>query len=132
MISQPEVNMIRKTVQRDAIKEAFQLKDRPIRINEILQLGRKTVESLNQATVYRNLKLLVESGWLKVIHHPKIGVFYEKAEKRHHHHFHCHACDRLFEVPGCALNEKESTPPGFVMERHEIFLFGICPSCSQI
>jgi Fur family ferric uptake transcriptional regulator len=124
--------MIRKTVQRDAIKEAFLLKNRPIRINEILQLGKKTVASLNQATVYRNLKLLVESGWLRIIHHPDLGVFYERADKGHHHHFHCHSCDRLFEVPGCALNEKESTPPGFVMERHEVFLFGKCPSCAQI
>jgi Fur family ferric uptake transcriptional regulator len=123
--------MRRKTVQKDAIKEAFLLAHRPLRVDEILQIGRKTVKSLNQATVYRNLKLLVGSGWLRMIHHPDLGAFYERAGKEHHHHFHCHACDRLFEIPGCALNEKESVPPGFVTERHEIFLFGICSSCVQ-
>ena len=121
--------MRRKTVQKDAIKEAFLLTDRPLRVDEILKMGRKTVESLNQSTVYRNLKSLVEIGWLKVIHHPELGAFYERAGKEHHHHFHCHACDRLFEVQGCALKEKGSAPPGFVTERHEIFLFGICSSC---
>jgi Fur family transcriptional regulator, ferric uptake regulator len=108
------------------------MKNRPLRVDEILQIGRKTVESLNQATIYRNLKSLVEMGWLKTIHHPDLGVFYERTEKGHHHHFHCHACDRLFEIPGCALRKKESAPPGFVVERHEVFLFGMCSSCRQV
>jgi Fur family ferric uptake transcriptional regulator len=122
--------MIRKTVQRDAIKEAFLNKNRPIKINDILEEGKRKVESLNLATVYRNVKNLVENGWLKVINHPELGVFYEMTEKEHHYHFHCNTCDRLFKVPGCVLNEKRSVPPGFVTERHEIFLFGTCPSCS--
>jgi Fur family ferric uptake transcriptional regulator len=66
-----------------------------------------------------------------MIHHPDLGAFYERTRKGHHHYFYCHACDRLFEIPGCALNEKESVPPGFVTERHEIFLFGTCSSCVQ-
>jgi len=124
--------MRRKTAQRDAIKEAFLIKNRPLSVEEILQTGRKTVESLNQTTVYRNLKLLVEEGWLRIIYHPEAGTLYERAEKEHHHLFHCRSCDRLFELPGCALKEKESAPPGFVTERHEVFLFGVCSSCRQV
>jgi Fur family ferric uptake transcriptional regulator len=105
------------------------MESRPLRVNEILHTGRETVESLNQATVYRNLKTLVESGWLKIIHHPELGVFYERANKKHHHYFHCHACDRLFDVPGCVLQKTEPALPGCVTERHEVFFFGICPSC---
>lgn len=124
--------MKRKTVQRDAIQEVFLRKNRPLRVEEILEFGRSAVESLNQATVYRNLKLLVESGWLRAIHHPEAGTLYERAEKEHHHHFHCRSCDRLFELPGCALNEKKSTPPGFIAEGHEVFLFGLCSSCRKV
>jgi Fur family ferric uptake transcriptional regulator len=123
--------MQRKTVQRNAIKESFMLKNRPLRVDEILQIGRKKVESLNQATVYRNLKLLVEEGWLRVIYHSEAGTLYERAEKGHHHYFHCRSCDRLFDLPGCALNEKKSAPTGFLTERHELFLFGVCFSCRQ-
>jgi Fur family ferric uptake transcriptional regulator len=121
--------MKRSTVQRDAIQKVFVQKNRPLRVEEILQIGRATVESLNQATVYRNVKLLVEEGWLRIINHPELGALYEKAEKKHHHHFHCRSCDRLFEISGCALNERKSTPPGFVSEGHEVFLFGTCSSC---
>lgn len=122
--------MKRKTSQRAAIEEAFRIHNRALGIEEILHTGRAIVESLNQATVYRNLKLLVEKGWLKQINHPLLGALYERTGKAHHHHFHCHSCNRVFELPGCALNEEGAAPEGFVVEDHEVFLSGICPSCS--
>jgi Fur family transcriptional regulator, ferric uptake regulator len=121
--------MKRKTNQRNAIQEVFGQIDRPLGIDEILEAGRRTVESLNQATVYRNLKLLVERGWLIKINTPELGALYERAGKEHHHHFQCRSCDRLYEISGCAFNEHSSTPPGFVLEGHEVFLFGICSDC---
>jgi Fur family ferric uptake transcriptional regulator len=123
--------MKRKTNQRSAIQEVFLKTDRPLGINEILESGRRSVSSLNQATVYRNLKLLVEMGWLKKIHTPELGTLYEIAGKEHHHHFQCRSCDRLFEISGCAFNERSATPPGFVTEGHEVYLFGICAGCRE-
>jgi len=123
--------MKRKTNQRNAIQEVFLKADRPLGIDEILEAGRRTVGSLNQATVYRNLKLLVQNGWLKRINTPELGTLYEIAGKEHHHHFQCRSCDRLFEISGCAFNEGSLTPPGFVTEEHEVYLFGICAACRQ-
>ena len=123
--------MKRKTNQRSAIQEVFEKIDRPLAISEILQAGREAVQSLNEATVYRNLKILVEKGWLKKINSPELGTLYERAGKEHHHHFQCRACDRLFEISGCAFNEDSSTPPGFVTESHEVYLFGICSNCKE-
>jgi Fur family transcriptional regulator, ferric uptake regulator len=122
--------MQRKTSQRAAIEEVFRVADRPLGIEEILQQGRTRVESLNQATVYRNLKLLVEQGWLKPVSHPAMGTLYERAGKGHHHHFHCHDCNRVFELPGCTLNQQTAAPQGFIVEEHDVFLFGVCPSCA--
>ena len=62
--------MKRKTSQRAAIEQVFCQLDRPLGIEEILETGRMAVESLNQATVYRNVKLLLENGWLKQVCHP--------------------------------------------------------------
>jgi Fur family transcriptional regulator, ferric uptake regulator len=123
--------MERKTNQRKAIEKVFRDRKRPMGIEEIVKRGREMVRSLNQATVYRNLKLLVEAGWLKQIHHPALGTLYELAEKPHHHHFHCHSCNRVYELPGCALKEEEAAPEGFIVEDHEIFLSGTCPSCAH-
>jgi Fur family ferric uptake transcriptional regulator len=124
------VKMERKTPQRNAIAQVFLRHDRPMGIEEILSHGRKIVESLNQATVYRNLKAMVESGWLRQFSHPSLGTLFELADKAHHHHFHCQKCNKIYELPGCALNREKAVPEGFVLQEHEIFLSGVCRACA--
>ena len=123
--------MKRNTSQRAAIEQTFRQNDRPLGVEEVLKYGRRLVESLNQATVYRNLKLLVDSGWLKRVIHPSLGTLYERAGKGHHHHFHCRSCNRAYDLPGCAIKDDEMAPEGFVVEGHEVFLCGICPICTE-
>jgi Fur family transcriptional regulator, ferric uptake regulator len=122
--------MKRKTSQRAALEMVFDKEDRPMGVDEILKTGRELVESLNQATVYRNLKVMVEKGVLLQVSHPILGTLYERTGKGHHHHFHCRVCDRVFELPGCGLDSKKAAPTGYVTEDHEIFLFGVCPACA--
>ena len=123
--------MRRNTTQRMAIEQVFRQHESLLGVDEVLASGRKIVESLNLATVYRNLKILVDDGWLKRVTHPLLGTLYERAGKGHHHHFHCRACNRAFELPGCALKDDKIVPNGFLMEDHEIFLFGVCASCAR-
>ena len=123
--------MRRKTAQRNAIQQVFQKRDCPLGAQDVLCAARQVVDTLNESTVYRNLKLLVVKGWLRKINHPVRGTLYERCGKGHHHHFHCRSCNRVYELPGCALNEKESTPRGFITERHEVFLFGVCATCKS-
>jgi Fur family ferric uptake transcriptional regulator len=112
-----------------AIEQVFRENERPLGVEEVHAYGSKIVESLNKATVYRNLKILVHDGWLKRISHPSLGTLYERAGKKHHHYFHCRECNRAFELPDCALKDKGLVPDGFVVEDHEVYLFGVCPSC---
>jgi len=123
--------MRRNTTQRMTIEEVFRENDRPLSVEEILTLGRVRVGSLNQATVYRNLKILVADGRLRRISHPTLGTLYERAGKGHHHYFSCRVCRRSYEFPGCALREEHIAPEGFVVEDHEIFMVGVCPSCGK-
>lgn len=122
--------MQRRTSQREAIEAVFSAMNRPLGIEEILSHGRAMVATLNQATVYRNLKVLVEKGWLTQINHPTLGTLYERSGKEHHHHFYCHACKRVYELPGCPLAKGNIAPRGFVVEHHEVFLSGTCPGCA--
>jgi Fur family ferric uptake transcriptional regulator len=122
--------MQRKTSQRSAIEQVFLDEERPLGIDEILQQARAQVASLNLATVYRNLKLLLDKGWLSQINHPTMGTLYERSGKGHHHHFHCRGCNRVYELPGCSFNHNAAAPEGFVVEDHAIFISGMCPSCA--
>ena len=123
--------MRRNTTQRMAIEKVFSEQQRPLGIDDVLKYGRKQVESLNQATVYRNLKILIDDGWLKRISHPILGSLYERTGKGHHHHFYCRGCKRAFDLPGCPLKQENAAPDGFIVEDHELFLFGVCPSCVE-
>jgi Fur family ferric uptake transcriptional regulator len=122
--------MTRKTEQRTAIRKAFGRVDRPLSVQEVLGLAQEHVPGLGIATVYRNLKALVEEGWLAMVDMPGQAARYERAELDHHHHFQCEACDRVFDIPGCAEHVyHHNTPAGFVVNRHEVMLYGLCADC---
>ncbi|MCA9418695.1 MAG: transcriptional repressor, partial [Candidatus Omnitrophica bacterium] len=54
---------------------------------------------------------------------------YEMNGKRHHHHFVCRVCGRVFDIEGCPGQIEAMTPKGFLVEDHEIFLYGRCEEC---
>jgi Fur family ferric uptake transcriptional regulator len=118
------------TTQRKAIESVFNRHERPLTVDEILNYGRESAPSLNIATVYRALKILTENGWLEKLYHPSFGTLYERSGKDHHHHFFCRECNRAYELPGCSLRLDHAAPEGFVVEDHEVFLIGKCPSCA--
>ena len=122
--------MTRNTRQRAAIESAF-TQDGPLTVEEILQAGQTHVPSLNLATVYRNLKLLVGQGTVRQLQHPTLGTLYELAVPDHHHHFLCRSCRRTFDIPGCGLNPDYTLPPGYTVEDHEVYLYGVCPACAS-
>ena len=123
--------MERNTRQRGAIRRAFQRADRPLSTEEVLDLARSEVSSLGIATVYRNIRTLVDEGWLAVVELPGKSPRYELQGKGHHHHFHCSRCDRVFDVPRCDDNMDSMIPEGFVLEQHLIVLNGLCAECAS-
>ena len=123
--------LTRHTSQRDAIRSAFESTDRPLSHQEVLGLAQVRVPGLGIATVYRNINALVEEGWLAPVVLPGEPARYETAGKHHHHHFHCRRCDRVYEVEGCPGNIKPLVPRGFLLEDHEIVLYGLCAECRK-
>jgi Fur family transcriptional regulator, ferric uptake regulator len=124
--------MIRRTKQRAAIREALESSGRPMSPEEVLEAAQQHVIGLGIATVYRNLRTLVEEGWLVVVDLPGQPGRYELAGKEHHHHFYCRACGRVFELDGCVGRLGELVPPGFRMMGHDLLLYGICKSCQKL
>lgn len=122
--------MERRTRQRNAIWLAFERAARPLGPQEILVLAQAEVPRLGLATVYRNIRALVGGGRLRVVELPGAPDRYEVAGKDHHHHFHCRACDGLFEVETCQGDFDAITPSGFRLEDHEITLYGLCSACA--
>ena len=119
----------RNTSQRRAIREAIEKADRPLDANEVLAAAE--VEGLGLATVYRTLKLGVEEGWLKPVDLPNSPTRYEMSGKKHHHHFECRDCHKVFDIEGCPGNLQQLVPEGFTLDDHEIILYGNCNKCTD-
>ena len=121
--------MERRTRQRAAIWSVLERAARPLGPHEVLEEARDEVPNLGMATVYRNIRALVEEGRLRMVKLPGLPSRYEVAGKAHHHHFHCRCCDGVFEVETCPGDFEAITPLGFQLEKHEVTLYGLCEEC---
>lgn len=121
--------MQRDTAQRRAIRKVFSTQNRPLTPQEILDSAQQLVPRMGLATVYRTLKSLTESNDLAVVDVPGEPQRYELSGKGHHHHFSCRTCGRMFEMDGCPGDLQNLVPRGFVMEDHEVFIYGRCREC---
>lgn len=126
------VGMERTTRQKTAIQAAIETAQRPLSAQEILEQASLQVAQLGIATVYRNLKSLVSEEKVHVVTLPGENPRYESntVANHHHHHFQCTVCQRVFDVHDCPGDLKRMAPQGFVVERHELTLYGRCPECN--
>lgn len=120
----------RDTQQRRAIRSAIDESGRPLSPREVLAAAQRHLPGLGIATVYRTLKSWLEDGSLAQVDLPGEPPRYEATGKQHHHHFHCRACDRVYELEGCPDGLKSLTPAGFSLESHEVVLYGRCAACA--
>ncbi|MEO6053032.1 MAG: transcriptional repressor [Chthoniobacterales bacterium] len=121
--------MERRTRQKTAIEEVLEEHSNPLTPVEIQRYAVKKVAGIGMATIYRSLRSLTEEGIVKTVEIPGQPPRYERADKGHHHHFLCRACGGVYELEKCLAGIKTMAPPRFVVEDHEIILYGSCESC---
>jgi Fur family transcriptional regulator, ferric uptake regulator len=119
----------RSTRQRSAIRAAIERAQRPLLPQEVLAAAQAEVPGLGIATVYRNLKALLDEGAIQLVSLPGENPRYETLGHGHHHHFQCTACDRVFDVHACPGDLSRLAPAGFTVEDHELTLYGRCRDC---
>ena len=86
---------------------------------------------LSIATVYRNVRSLVASGWLAEVQIPGEPPRYEAADREHHHYFSCRSCGQVSSVVACPGDLAPLVPRGFRLEGHSIVLYGQCAACAR-
>lgn len=120
----------RRTRQRHAIRLALERAGRPLTAAEVRRQAGRHHHGLGIATVYRTLNALVAEGFLVTVRLPGEGWRFELAGKGHHHHFQCRDCGQAFELAGCPRGLAALAPSGFLVESHEVVLYGRCASCA--
>ncbi|MDJ0521167.1 MAG: transcriptional repressor [Planctomycetota bacterium] len=124
---------MRKSRQREAVRSALLAAGRPLTPQEVHAEAERAVEGLGIATVYRHLNALEEGGEVVRLDGFGKGGRYEAAHTGHHHHFHCRDCDRVYDVERCPGQGRIESlaPKGFVVEAHEVTLYGTCAECGS-
>lgn len=123
--------MERFTRQRAALQAAIAAAERPLSVEELLEQSRSAVPEMSMATVYRNLKLMTEDGTASAVILPGEPPRYEAAGHGHHHHFRCRECNRVFDVHACPGDLAGLAPAGFVVDDHDLTLYGRCADCTR-
>ena len=125
--------MKRNTIQRSLVFEAVNKLQCHATADEIYEAIVKEHPNISRATVYRNLKLLSETG---VIRKMEIPGGADRFDHQCHDHCHvkCEKCGRVFDVDmeyiaGLEKNIKDHH--GFSFTGYDILFRGICPNCQE-
>ncbi len=139
----------RVTEPRRALLRLLARSREPLSVQEMCQAVNATQEtsrcsesdssddSVNLVTVYRFVGLLVELGLVRRVEFGQGYYRYEREEPQegpHHHHLVCQRCGRVEDFHGCdisTLKLRLEAESGFTVERHQLELYGTCPSCQE-
>src|SRR3954453_10345750 len=121
------------TAQREAIVEQFLRTRDHVSIDELLTKVRKRQPKVGYATVYRTLKLLVDSGLAVERQFGDGQARYENGGD-HHDHLICMKCGLILEFEDNEIERLQEKIAarlgGFTVLRHHHELYGLCPKAS--
>src|SRR5215467_9394255 len=123
----------RLTVPRRTVLKVVQGIQTHPTAEEVHRLVIRRAPRVSLATVYRNLRLLVDAGLLGELPGPRARF---DANTRDHHHFTCLRCGRIADVEAPvaephsqALSKRVEARTGLTITHHRIAFFGRCWKC---
>lgn len=126
---------LKMTPQRRLILDVFLNEDGHLASEDLYNKVKAKDKSIGQATVYRTLKLLSESGLAKEVHFGDGVTRYEqKYGSEHHDHIICDSCGKTLEVVDERierLQEELAASQGFALTGHKMYLYGLCGDCRK-
>lgn len=123
----------RITPQRRLIIEATASMPGAFSVEDLEAAVRRADAATGQATVYRAVSAMLRTGWLERVGERDGSALFARCQAgpHHHHHVVCDGCGRI-EVTECpvVVGSSGTKTDGFVITRHEITLYGLCPQCA--
>jgi len=123
---------LRLTAQRRTIADTFFETPGHLDIDSFYQIVKGRDPKIGQATVYRTLKLLVESGLAIKSRFGGPSTRYEVADDEHHDHLICTQCGRIVEFLNSTIEQLQdeiALRHGFELLSHKMELYGRCSDC---
>ena len=126
---------LKMTPQRRLILDTLLKQGEHLSSEELYAKVKKRDKSVGQATVYRTLKLLSESGLVEPLDFADGLTRYELSYgEEHHDHLICEKCGKNIEILDDTIEKRQvqiAKEEGFTLLRHKMYLYGICPDCRK-
>ncbi|HSN91089.1 MAG TPA: transcriptional repressor [Anaeromyxobacteraceae bacterium] len=126
---------LKRSRQREVVAETFFTMSGHVSVEELVLRARRRDPRVSLATVYRTVKLLVESGAASARQFGDGQTRYEAAAGREHHdHLICTGCGQIQEFADEqieALQTLVARRHGFEVESHKLELYGKCVRCRR-
>ena len=122
----------RKTRQMEVIESVLRGAARPLAIPELHAAAVRDLPRLGIATVYRAVRELSAAGSIVSVTYAGQPSRFEWAVARHHSHFICHGCARVFDIDApVEVPLPEKRPAGFLFQGDEVIYYGVCRECRK-
>lgn len=126
---------IKSTRQREAILMILKDSDTPITINQIRESLDTVGEYMDLSTIYRVLDVFEQKNIItKTVPLEPSQSVYDYKRHIHKHHLICTQCGTITIIEGCPLGDYEgkvSRDSGYIIDRHQLELYGLCPECQK-
>jgi Fur family transcriptional regulator, ferric uptake regulator len=123
---------MKRTVPRRTILEVLLSAKRPLTVDEIMTAMSKGCA--NKVTVYRTLESMVGAGLVHRAFVHKRAEHFELADRctdaQCHPHFTCRKCGATRCLVGVFVPLVKGLGKGFILQRQQVRLEGICPACA--
>jgi Fur family peroxide stress response transcriptional regulator len=124
---------MRKTKQKEAILEVLRGTNSHPTADWIYNEVRKEIPNISLGTVYRNLRLLCESGEISELDLCGTLARFD-ARQDNHYHFRCEKCGLVFDVDlpvDAEIDRRAAQKTGFEVSYHRLEFRGVCKSCQK-
>ena len=118
----------RSTSPRRAVVNAIAGQNKHFTAEEL----RGQLPGVGRATIYRSLRLLVESGVLCRVLLEEGDLHYQLSHRGHHHHLLCVECGSSQDLLGCDIEDLLQTVSAahqFQLSGHWLEVYGKCHDC---
>ena len=124
---------MRKTKQKEAIMEVLRGTTSHPTADWVYSEVRKDIPNISLGTVYRNLRLLCQSGEIAELDLcGNLSRF--DARQDDHYHFRCEKCGQVFDVDEPVdkkIDGRIARKTGFVIIYHKLEFRGVCLECQD-
>ncbi|WP_298433582.1 transcriptional repressor [Geobacter sp.] len=126
-------NGLKRSRQRELILDAFLSTDRHMSIEELYLKLRARHPDIGYSTVYRTMRLLVESGIAREFHFGDGQTRFEHLPGgERNDHLVCTRCNAITQFENETIEKLQgeiAASHGFLIETHKLKLYGLCAGC---